>query len=110
MYKQLKNNKLLIILQVEPTGQDLWFAVLGEHVADAPNDEVYGQVHIVEHNEHTCNYSESMSTTRFLNLMNAILTGRKGDRFYGKRGQHTFKVLSFNRRLLSGKVVNDYIR
>ncbi len=98
MERELSKNKLLIVLQ-DKDKNDHWFAAIGDH----------GQVHIVEHTEHTCNYSESMSIDQFGMQMYSILIGNRPDRFYGKARAHTFQIYSYNRKMLNSNTVIDYL-
>lgn len=107
MEKELSKNKLLIVLQ-DKDKNDHWFAVIGENTRGDSKNEI-GQVHIVEHTEHTCNYSESMPLRQFLTQMYSIMTGQRPDRFYGKTSLHTFQVMSYNRKMMTINTVDEFL-
>lgn len=98
MKHQLSQNKLLIIGQ-DLDSSDHWFAIIGSQ----------NNAYIVEYLPNICNFSETFIMNDLLNLMNDILLGNKPDRFYGKTGKHTFKILSYERKPLWSNVVETYI-
>lgn len=96
---ELWKNHLLIILQ-DPNSQDHWFALIGQD----------GLVHLVEHTEHTCNFSETFTIDSLLDQFNNILSGQQPDRFYGITGPHTFLIWSYPRKPLWSKTIYSYLK
>jgi len=99
MKEQLLQNKLLIILQ-DPDTFDHWFALIGQTPL----------VHLVEHTNYACNYSETMSLDILLNQMENILNGKIPDRFHRRIGKHRFNIMSFDRKPLLSQTVKLYIK
>jgi hypothetical protein len=95
---ELGKNRLVILGQ-DIEKDDHWFALI-------PDGE---KVHLVEHSPRGKNFSETFIREELIQLLLAIKKGEIPERFYGLKGDHTFRLLSFERKPMQKERIAEFL-